>query len=322
MKVTKPIQQRGRQVLQDKSTIAAGWRQKLISYAEKHSVTKAAARYRVSRKTIYKWKNRYDGTTESLRDRSRRPHSNPQETAEEELRKIRKRLKQFRWTDLIQAYQRSVEKDGYEKSYGCFRRQAAKLKGRKKNRKPCKPKYKVYERAAYPGQKIQIDVKYVPSKCVLNRKKYYQYTAVDECTRWTYREMYEEHSTYSSKDFLEELIRKAPFPIRMVQTDNGTEFTNTLLVTKSKHKTLFEAALEGMGILYKRIRIATPRHNGKVERQHRIDQERFYDHLKMYSLEDGRKQLAAYQKKSNDIMKTCLNMRTPNQMVEKYLGVM
>ena len=99
--------------------------------------------------------------------------------------------------------------------------------------------------------------------CVTNGKKYYQFTAVDECTRWTYREMYDEHSTFSAKCFLENLIRKAPFPIREVQTDNGTEFTNALLVTKSKHRTMFEQALLEMGIEYHRIQIATPRHNGK-----------------------------------------------------------
>ena len=91
-----------------------------------------------------------------------------------------------------------------------------------------------------------------------------------------------------------------PFPIRMVQTDNGTELINALLVTKSKHKTLFEEALMEMGIEYHRIRIATPRHNGKVERQHRIDGQRFYKQMRMFSLTDGRKQLAVYQRASND----------------------
>lgn len=99
-------------------------------------------------------------------------------------------------------------KDGYKRSYGGFKRTVAKLKEQK-------PK----------------------------RKKYYQYTAVDECSRWTFREMYDEHSTYSSKDFLMKLIEKAPFPIREIQTDNGAEFTNCLIVTKSKHLTLFEDAL-------------------------------------------------------------------------------
>lgn len=134
--------------------------------------------------------------------------------------------------------------------------------------------------------------------------------------------MYEEHSTYSSYQFLISLIKNAPFPIREVQTDNGTEFTNALLVVKAKHKTMFEKALEKLDIKYHRIRVATPRHNGKVERQNRQDEERFYKDMKMYSLEDGRKQLAVYQNKSNNYIKTCLNFQSPNQVVEKYLGVM
>ena len=121
--------------------------------------------------------------------------------------------------------------------------------------------------------------------------------------------MLEQEKTYSARQFLQNLVCKAPFPIRMIQTDNGTEFTNALLVTRSKHKTLFEEALLEMGIAYHRIQIATPRHNGKVERQHRIDELRFYRHMRMYSLEDGRKQLAVYQRQSNDHIMTCLGMQ-------------
>jgi transposase-like protein len=220
------------------------------------------------------------------------------------------------------AYQLSREKDGYTGSYGAFkaiarRLKAGKPKGKKKPRKP-----KPYDRAAYPGQKIQIDVKYVPSECVADGQKYYQYTAVDECTRWTFRQMYDEHSTYSAWEFLEQLIRRAPFAIREVQTDNGTEFTNALLVIKAKHKTLFEQALQQMRILHHRIRIATPRHNGKVERQHRTDTQRFYSRLRMYNLEDGRRQLALYQRQSNDHIKTCLGLRSPNAVLRDYLAIM
>ena len=97
---------------------------------------------------------------------------------------------------------------------------------------------KPYQRAAYPGEKVQVDVKYVPAYCVADGNRYYQFTAKDECTRWTYREMYAEHSSVSAKDFLERLVRAAPFPIRMIRTDNGAEFTNALLVTKSRPFTL------------------------------------------------------------------------------------
>ena len=298
------------------------WRQRMVKYALKHGATATSIRYKVSRKTVHKWLKRYDGTLDSLADQSHRPKVSPRAHTEEELRKIRKRLKRHKWSDLILAYQELIEKDGYTRSYGGFKRIAEKLLSEKPPKKKKKRKPKPYQRAAYPGQKVQIDVKYVPSYCVTNGEKYYQYTAVDECSRWTYREMYDEHSTYSSKDFLEKLIRKAPFPIREVQTDNGSEFTNRLQVTKSKHLTMFEIALNDYGILYHRIQIATPRHNGKVERQHRIDEERFYQSMRMYSLEDGRKQLAVYQKKSNNYIKQCLGMKTPNQIVEMYQAVM
>lgn len=191
------------------------------------------------------------------------------------------------------------------------------LKGKSKKRKN-----KPYQRAAYPGQKVQIDVKFVPSYCVVDGMKYYQYTAKDECTRWTYREMYAEHSTCSSQQFLLSLIEHAPFMIREVQTDNGTEFTKRLISSDPNDKTLFELELERARIIHHLLRPATPRHNGKVERQHRIDELRFYRHMKMFSLEDGRKQLTRYQRVANDHIMTCLHMAFPNQVLALYQDVM
>ncbi len=297
-------------------------RQRMVKYSEKHSVSDTAIRYKTSRKTVYKWKARYDGTLQSLEDHSHAPRHSPRKHTEKEMKQIRRRLKRHKWKDLLLAYQELVERNGYTRSYGSFKRIAAKLKAQKPKKKKKRRKNKPYKRAEYPGQKIQIDVKYVPSYSVVNGEKYYQYTAVDESTRWRYRERYDENSTYSSKDFLEKLIEHAPFPIREVQTDNGTEFTNRLIVVKSKHLTLFEETLKDLGIIYHRIQIATPRHNGKVERQHRQDEERFYRNKKMYSLEDGRRQLAVYQRKSNDYIKTCLGMKSPNQVVRMYQSIM
>lgn len=297
------------------------FRQQLIKYSETHTVTETAIRYRVSRKTVYKWKNRYDGTIASLEDRSHRPHNFPKAHTEKELRLIKRIAKKHRWHDIILIYQELVEKHNYTGSYGGLKRIVSKLRGNKKPKKKAPRKNKMYKRASYIGQKVQVDVKFVPSKCVVNGKKYYEYIAVDECSRWAYRQMYDEHSTYSSYLFLLELIKAAPFQIREIQTDNGTEFTKALL-TKNGSKTLFEKALDDFGIIYHRIRVATPRHNGKVERQNRQDSERFYASMKMYSLEDGRRQLAVYQRKSNNYIKTCLNMKCPNRVVAEYLGVM
>jgi len=296
-------------------------RQRMMEYRKGHSIWDTAIRYKTSEKTVKKWWKRWDGTADSLKDQSRRPKNSPRQSTQEELRRVKRVLKKHRWQDLLLAYQELRERWGYERSYGGFKRIAAKLKGAKPKKK-AKRTPKPYQRAEYPGQKVQVDLKYVPGECVTNGEKYYQFTAVDECTRWTFREMYDEHSTFSARDFLMKFISAAPFPIREIQTDNGTEFTNALLVVRAKHKTLFEEALESMEIIYHRIRIATPRHNGKVERQHRTDAMRFYARLRMYSLADGRKQLAVYQKKSNDHIKTCLNMRSPNEVLADYLAVM
>lgn len=302
----------------DRITQEAYNRQRILAHAEKKGVTDAANRYGCSRKTVYKWKKRYDGTVESLKDQSRAPHHMPRKQTQEEQTQVLRYAKRYAG-DLLLGYEKA-RANGYSRSYGCFKRTVYKtIRPEKKRRHR---KNKPYQRAEYPGEKIQMDVKFVPSYCVANGEKYYQFTAKDECTRWTYREMYSEHSSVSAKDFLEKLVKNAPFPIRMVQTDNGAEFTNALLVTKSTHKTLFEEALNDMGIEYHRIRVATPRHNGKVERQHRTDELRFYKRMRMYSLEDGRKQLAVYQRQSNNHMMTCLGMKSPNQLLDLYQGVM
>jgi len=304
----------------DMVTQEAYHRQRMVEYCRSHGLTKTAIRYRTSRKTVYKWRSRYDGTLESLKDRSNRPHSHPSQHTEEELDMIRHHIRRNGRHDLLLTYQKLLVK-GYTRHYGSFKRIVTRLYGAAKKKKATK-KPKPYQRAEYPGQKVQIDVKYVPSRCVANGQRYYQFTAVDECTRVAFREMYDEKSTYSARDFLMKLAANPKFPIREVQTDNGTEFTNSLWAIKAKHKTLFEQALDEMDILYRRIRIATPRHNGKVERQHRTDSERFYRKLRMYNLADGRKQLSVYQAKSNDHIKTCLNFRSPNQVLNDYLAVM
>lgn len=64
------------------------YRLSLIEYAEKYGVTKAAIKYKTNRQYIYRWKRRYDGSIESLRDLSRRPHHHPNQHTPEEIKLI------------------------------------------------------------------------------------------------------------------------------------------------------------------------------------------------------------------------------------------
>ncbi len=55
----------------------------------------------------------------------------------------------------------------------------------------------------HPGEQIQFDVKVVPRDCIAAPEhKFYQYTAIDEFSRYRVLETYDEHSTSSSTDFL------------------------------------------------------------------------------------------------------------------------
>ena len=299
-------------------------RQAIVLWAEDHGVTSAARRYNVSREYVYRWQKRYDGTLESLKDRSHRPHHHPNQHTEEELKLIRNMRKRNKNTGLVVFWVKLREK-GYTRSITALWR-VLKKEGLQPI-KPPNPKYipKPYEKMYYPGQRVQIDVKFVPEACIVGDaktqgKKFYQYTAIDEYSRFRYLEAFEEHSTYSSAIFLDHLQKAFPFPIECVQTDNGAEFTNRLANTQKPAPTLFEARLKQCGIRHKLIKPYTPRHNGKVERSHRKDNEYFYATHKFYSFDDFKKQLAVHSRNYNNFPMRPLNWNSPSDYIKAFVN--
>jgi transposase InsO family protein len=186
------------------------------------------------------------------------------------------------------------------------------------------PKYvpKTYEAMQYPGQRGQIDVKFVPASCLVGEAAteggYYQYTFIDEYSRFRYLEAFKEHSTYSSTEFVKHCVQKFPFVIECIQTDNGCEFTNRLNNSKKARPTLFEKTLAELGIRHKLIKPYTPRHNGKVERSHRKDNEYFYATHKFYSFDDFQKQLAVWERKYNAFPMRPLHWRSPKDVLFSF----
>lgn len=156
----------------------------------------------------------------------------------------------------------------------------------------------------YPGQRIQIDVKHVPSACLVGEaasSKFYQYTAIDEFSRYRFVETFEEANTYTSSVFLDHVLKAFPFKVECVQTDNGFEFTKRFGTTKSDtNLTMFEKRLARYHIIHKKIRPFTPRHNGKFERSHRKDNEYFYATHTFYSFDDFQKQLNIHNRRYID----------------------
>ncbi len=298
------------------------FRLSLIRYAQKHGVTKAAVRYRVNRQFIYRWMKRYDGSWESLSYRSRRPHSHPNQHTPEELKLISDMRRRNQSAGLVTFWVKLMQR-GYKRSvtglYRVLRRQGIMAV------KPQNPKYvpKPYEQMLYPGQRFQIDVKYVPAVCLVNKakgQKFYQYTAIDEYSRWRFVESFDEHNTYTSVAFLEHLLKAFLLPIECVQTDNGPEFTKRFIANYSSNLTLFQRRLAEHGIRHKQIRPFTPRHNGKVERSHRKDNERFYATHTFYSFEDFSRQLKLYNRRDyNNFPMRFLGWKSPAVVLREFI---
>ena len=150
-------------------------------------------------------------------------------------------------------------------------------------------------------------------------KKFYQYTAIDEYSRFRYLEAFKEQSSYSSAVFVEYLLKRFPFKIECIQTDNGQEITKVLGNAKNPKPTMFENKLKQHGIHHKLIRPYTPRHNGKVERSHRKDNEYFYATHKFYSFDDFIKQLKVYNYNYNKFPMRPLNWKSPADYIGAFL---
>ena len=293
------------------------FRQSLIKYSQKNTVIKAAIKYHTNRQYIYRWLRRYDGTIQSLADRSHKPHSHPNQHRPEELKLIADMRRRNPEAGLV-VFWVKLRQRGYSRSItGLYR---VLTKQGQMAVKPPNPKYipKPYEQMSYPGQRVQVDVKFVPASCIVGEAKgehFYQYTAIDEFSRFRYLEAFTEHSTYTSAVFLEHMLNAFKFTVECVQTDNGAEFTRHFSNDKP---TLFEKALASHGIRHKLIRPFTPRHNGKVERSHRKDNEYFYATHSFFSFDDFRSQLAVHNRKYNAFPMRPLKWQSPKMVLHNF----
>ena len=200
------------------------YRKSLMKYAKKYGVSHARWKYNKSRSYIYFWKARWDGSVTSLACQSRRPHSHPNQHTKAELKLIWD-MRHNPGRGTVELWHR-LRKQGYTRRPESLFRVMCKLRPEKK--KVYKPK--PYEQMAYPGQRVQVDVKVVPRKCIANPElRLFQYTVIDEFTRLRSLAAYPEQSTYSYADFLKRVFKWyacRSIRVECVQTDNGFEFTN------------------------------------------------------------------------------------------------
>ncbi len=173
-----------------------------------------------------------------------------------------------------------------------------------------------------PGELVEIDVKYVPG--TIENKAYFQYTAIDCTSRWRYLAAYDEQSSEYSIDFLKEVIERFEHRIRAIKTDNGSIFTNYYAGTNKRSdqtvKTIhaLDIFCASRGIIHYLIDPGKPAQNGKVERSHREDQEKFYEQNKFKSFADLRNKMKIWNTQYNNLEHCGLDGKTPNEFLADY----
>ena len=296
------------------------FRQRLCEYALKHGVTKAARRYHTYRQFVYRQLEKYDGSVQSLALRSRRPQRSPNAHTEEELKLIKNMLRRNGRYGLAEVYVRCQSR-GYSRSFESMCRQIRNRGYRKVERK--KKSYTRYEnmQGTYPGEKVQVDIKYVPQECIrfpCYGDKYYQITAIDEYSRKRVLKIVKEKSTYETKEFIKSLRKRMGFKIETIQVDNGPEFVND--DDKTEKDSAFEKAVKKLNMELKRTRPYSPWQNGKVERSHREDGKILYGREVFTSEKELKKKVARHEKKYNSTAKRVLDFKSPDQVVAEYFS--
>lgn len=283
-------------------------------YRSGYSVAFVCRRYHISKASLMLWNKKFDGTKESFLDKSHRPKTqHPNSHTEQELKWIRDLHRRNPHISVCELYGKLRTEKGYSRHPGSLYRvfirlgYSSKAPSTKKMSKP-----KPYDTPTELGIKWQMDVKYVPSVCYTGNvpQRFYQYTMIDEASRERFIYPYMELSSYSTVDLVKRCIHYFGYRPQIIQTDNGPEFTH---VNKTKRIHSLDLLCNELNIQHKLIRPRTPQHNGKVERSHRNDQERFYNFLQFYSYDDLKLQMKRYLNRSNKIPMQVLGWKSPLQ---------
>jgi transposase InsO family protein len=233
-----------------------GWVQ---LYEETNDAGYVCRRSGISRPTLRKWLKRYqeEGLT-GLKNQSKRPKHSPNqkifEKQEEWILEIRSEMNigaRRIQNELVRQYDYRLSLASIQK---ILQRNQVKPVQKPQRRK----KLKRYQKAI-PGERVQMDT------CKI-RPGMYQFTAVDDCTRYLVVEIYPRRTANNTLLFLDKVAEEMPFPIQRIQTDRGTEF----MAYKVQER------LMEWRIKFRPNRPGAPHLNGKVERAQKTVLGEFY----------------------------------------------
>lgn len=252
----------------------------ILAVLKQGKVAPVSRREGLGRGLFYKWWKRlvaHNFKLSALVERSRRPKTSPRKIDGLVETRIGFYRRKGLGPDMIQEY---LRREGKMVGRSTIAHVINRRKKPQKRRVVRLKKHRRRYELPLPGQRLQIDVKYSPMK--VEGRTVYIYVAVDECTRWRFARAYEELNAHWTVDFLERLFQAAPFPLYVLQTDNGPEFTYRLF-GGGTHP--MESWCREKGLRQRLIPPGVKELNGKVERSHRIDADYFYGRAPTASLE-------------------------------------
>lgn len=239
-------------------------------YMETRDAGLTCRRCGISRPTLRKWIRRFQTNgEEGLASRSTRPFRSPAQRIDATAREA---ILGLRRAKNIGARRIQIEL-GFTCDLWLSRTiiqrtlDRAAVKPLKRPRRPEKPKR--YNRPV-PGDRLQMDTMKIA-------RGVYQYTAVDDCTRFRVLGLYPRRAGKYTVAFFERVIEEMPFPIQRVQTDRGTEFFAEQV----------QRFLKQNFIKFRPIPPRSPHLNGKVERSQGTDLQEFWASRKSPSLADA-----------------------------------
>jgi transposase InsO family protein len=248
------------------------WRFKVLQQAGEsaRNVAHTCRHFGISRQAFYKWKRRFDDCgAAGLYDRPRTPRRSPRATPAVVVSKMLYLRQTYHFgpgkiADYLKRFhQIPIARSSVHRIL--VRHGMNRLPTNQKHQSHRK-RWQRYEKAR-PGHRLQLDVKFL-ERIPGTRKRLYQFTAIDDCTRIRVLKVYDACNQRTAIRFIDEVRQRLPFRIHVVQTDNGAEFQSQ-----------FHWHLEAQDIRHVYIRPRTPHLNGKVERSHRVDDQEFYQLL-------------------------------------------
>jgi len=234
----------------------------IVAYAIEHGVLPASRRFGLDRKTIREWRDRWRQHS-TLGLIPRYPQRRPSRVPEDVLRLLEHARRELGYgAPRTRIWLRRVHKRGLPAAtiQKAFVRLGLPRLPSKRRRAPRPRQLCLFEKP-HPGDSVQIDVKVAKA----GGHKVYQYTAIDDYTRFRVLRLYREQNQRSTLAFFSAIREALPFPIRRLQCDNGTEFPLAFALT-----------VQEAGIKLRYITLRRPDQNGKVERSHRVDSEEFW----------------------------------------------